>query len=494
MNSRIAALVSLGAGPCVRAVLASLLVGGLAGGAVWAEDSSWAGYGGGEWENGVNWFPAVVPGDIAGDNNPDEIVFTRSRLTENGEVTLSGERKIRGITFDNDVASAYYYKLATGTLQLSAGGGIRNQGVFGGQNMVALKLRLLGDATFENSATGRGSTILVSSPITTAERLGQVRLFLTGSFGGGLLVSLASGDIREGVGTKLSVIKMGKGAWQLNGDSNFTGGVYIKSGALHLSGSSNSLGKGVVMLGDSESGADVLLGVGSYVGYGNPLLVEGGAGTRRLMHLGNGPGTYSGPLTLRKGLEIGNVTAGTFTLGASRSGIGGEGNLGVEVNGAGSIIFKGVIDVAGLINHTGTGEGEVVFDGMLGAEVRGLIQRSATSPIVLNAPNVHGRTDVLEGTVVVGKKGTLGLGDVMVAGRGALVLGGAQALAEGATLVVAPGAKVSLEAGNQVVRQLGLATGIFCAAGVFTADQLNGFVGSKIFSGAGIWQVRERGR
>ena len=167
---------------------------------------------------------------------------------------------------------------------------------------------------------GGASTLFIPGSITTAPQLGSVALTLTGSFGGGNTVGLITGNITEAAGTKLTVVKGGKGGWQLNGSNNFTGGLLVDSGSLNLSASGSALGKGSVTLGSAATGADAEINVGSYQTYYNALTIAAGQGTRRLVHLGSAWGIYAGSITMGKDLEIVNATGSGFHIGGKSAG------------------------------------------------------------------------------------------------------------------------------------------------------------------------------
>ncbi len=113
----------------------------------------------------------------------------------------------------------------------------------------------------------------------------------------------------------------------LNGSNTFTGGLWIKGGVIDMVGGS-SFGNGTVTLGDTSGAANVLLAGHTSGNWGNPIVVEsGGTGSVTLNCFGGYSPTLSGPIHLKKTLNVynnsSNAATRTITLGGIISGSAG---------------------------------------------------------------------------------------------------------------------------------------------------------------------------
>ena len=93
--------------------------------------------------------------------------------------------------------------------------------------------------------------------------------------------------------------------------------------------------------------------------------------------------------------------ASSFALNVG-SAITGQGSVSLHNTGAGSIVISGGMNSAGAITNNGTGGGTTTISGVIGTNVTGVTQDSATSTLVLAGTNTYtGNTTVAEGVLVV---------------------------------------------------------------------------------------------
>ena len=218
----------------------------------------------------------------------------------------------------------------------------------------------------------------------------------------------------------------------LNGNLS-VGGTLSGTGGLTKTGNSTlTLSAANAYAGLTTVSAGTLkLGVANAISAGNNATVAGAGvfdlnGNDQTLGLLNNGGnvTNSGAL---KTLTIGNGStgAGRFTgamnlvwnqaaTGSSITGstLGMTGNLTLNANGAGTIGFT-TANHTGTITNSGSGSGSVTITGVIGTNVAGVYQNSATSVLALNGANTFtSGLNILQGTVRVG--GTTGLGAGLV--------------------------------------------------------------------------------
>jgi uncharacterized repeat protein (TIGR02543 family) len=209
-------------------------------------------------------------------------------------------------------------------------------------------------------------------------------------------------------------------------NSAFTRGVEIRKGTLLIGTYNNNLGTAdsTVTLGNAAGGSD--------------------AATLTLWDDTVNP-TYPNPISL-----AGNTTGILKIILSANShtftgGVTGNNGLTLESGAAGVLTFStGAINNAGTINHTGAGAGDLTINSVIGANVTGLIQNSATSKMVLKGANTYsGDTTISAGTLKLDGSGSLAnTANIIVAsGAGfdvstpttALTLGSGQTLKASAT-------------------------------------------------------------
>jgi len=93
--------------------------------------------------------------------------------------------------------------------------------------------------------------------------------------------------------------------------------------------------------------------------------------------------------------------AATFALNVG-SAVAGEGGVSLRNTGTGSISVSGAMNSVGEIANHGTGTGATTIAGVIGTNVTGVTQNSATSKLILAGTNTYtGNTAVAEGELVV---------------------------------------------------------------------------------------------
>jgi len=128
--------------------------------------------------------------------------------------------------------------------------------------------------------------------------------------------------------------------------------------------------------------------------------------------------TVGGEGITNKSTVSGATTFGSsvgLTLGTSQSwnnfasnalvaqgNVGGAGDLALRANAAGGIVLSGLVNQSGALSNNGTGTGTTTISGVIGTNVTGVTQDSATSKLILAGTNTYtGVTTVAEGELVV---------------------------------------------------------------------------------------------
>ena len=145
---------------------------------------------------------------------------------------------------------------------------------------------------------------------------------------------------------------------------------------------------------DVQSGAVTLTGTnGAAVNLQNGGLALG-AGA-------NGDATLASSVSLLLSGDQAWSNASSFALKVE-GGVTGQGSVSLRNTGAGSIVISGSMNSAGAITNNGTGSGTTTISGVIGDNVTGVTQDSATSMLILTGTNTYtGHTTVAEGRLVV---------------------------------------------------------------------------------------------
>jgi len=209
-----------------------------------------------------------------------------------------------------------------------------------------------------------------------------------------------SGIIADGAGT-YGLTKTGAGTLTLSGDNTFDGGVTIKAGTLAGGSNANNFGTGTITIGDTSGTADATLdlhnGANTTV-FPNPISVaSGNSGTAKIISYFTGA-TLDHAITLPTSpnshdltLAI-NPTILSYTSLSVTGGITGIGNITIDDSGVNDgITLSGTsINNTGTITNTSTSYGATTtISAVIGANVTGITQNSATSALTLSGVNTY---------------------------------------------------------------------------------------------------------
>jgi autotransporter-associated beta strand protein len=192
-----------------------------------------------------------------------------------------------------------------------------------------------------------------------------------------------------------SLVKNGPGQLSLAGANTFDGGVTLRNGTINAITNNTALGTGTVILGGTDStGATFITGRA----IANPITVNApDSGSVVIGANGNGSGySLSGGISLNGDLTIQTfnnpANPGVVATGGITGGITGTGNVVLNNNGLSANVFN-ITTTA--INHTGsltlqgTATGNTNIGAVIGSNVTGITQNSATSPMILSGANTY---------------------------------------------------------------------------------------------------------
>jgi len=294
----------------------------------------------------------------------------------------------------------------------------------------------------------------------------------------------------------------------INSVNNLTyaGSWTINAGTLTANGgtgNSYQLGTGTIYLGATSGNAAATLDLGNNAlaaTLRNPLTVRAGSNGKLMLRYNSSSGnaTYSGPITLANNLTIAGIASGGFTISSS---ISGPGNLTFDnpLN-ANQFIVSGLsLNNAGTMTFTGSGVVPTSVSGNIGANVTGIIQKSATSTLSLTGVNSNyaGATSIVLGTLSLGSATALGGNGSATGTGGSLTIAAGTALDAGAAVTIST---VNAENWNGSFNFVGsnslnLGTGAVTIAGPLTltafANTLT--VGGPVSGGNGIFDITKAG-
>ncbi len=420
---------------------------------VWTLDAN------GNWNvNDTRWDVGTFP------NGADAVVdFSQLDITANRTITLGQNITVGNVTIgDTDHSNVYTFTGNTLTFNGTGGATLTSVSDNNTQDNFLSIITLGSDLAVQVNGAGR-----LNIGTKNAFNLGGYTLSNSGTGTGPFRIS--------SIGTGTDVYFTGNASSRIVQDSAtstlwidketgtgaaFLGQTIIRKGRLtYNSQRSDALGTTrPITIGNSAGGSDdavYQINANSYDYYfDNPIIVAAnttGTQTLRVNNTGNRTVIFRGGVTGNNSLTIDNWGSGGFSFnskaGTPRS-----------------------LDVSGTLTHIGTGTGNATINQMIGANVTGVIQNSATSALVLNGDNTYtGPTTVSAGT---------------------LRLGGSSCLSDTASLTIASGAVVFL--GDGVVETVGMLV-------LDTAIQLSGTWGSTsstaeyrddtYFSGTGVLVV-----
>ena len=250
---------------------------------------------------------------------------------------------------------------------------------------------LLGNGTYANAITfASGANLKFSSSATNTLQTGVI------SGDGSITVDSAAGKII------------------LAGANTYSGGVTLKNGTVESKTTSTTLGTGTVVMGGvGSSGATYITGQPNTNAFtinapdsGTNIIGATGAGSGFVM---TGPVTLNGNLTVQS--YFSSVLQSATTRPTLNGGMTGTGNLILDnLSGGTNTITLGVnpINPAGSITAQGGSLGSNVISAVIGANVTGVTQNSATCPLILSATNAYtGNTTISAGTVRLTATGSI---------------------------------------------------------------------------------------
>lgn len=399
---------------------------------------------------------------VAGTNTGTATITTSGvgATTFNGGVTLnSHDLTIQG----------GYVALTLGT-GISGTGNVTLSTVSGSSQLITLNGTLNFTGTFTNSGAGTPNN-------------GNA---INASFGANV-----TGIIQDSTSSQVTLY---------GNNSSYNNGILIKKGQLNGS-ATNALGANtnVVTLGDSSGSANTTLG--GKGNYANAIQVAAGnTGVATITNTYSNSAGFSGLVTLNShDLTVSTLSgAGSrdLTMSGGTVSTGTGGNLTIKVGGAHSITFSGAaLNHAGSITNSGTGSFAAIISSVIGSNVTGVIQNSATSALTLGGANLYsGPTTVTLGTLATNATGTFGSSSVTVASGALLTLGnnasfGNQAVLTFASTSTAGSINLNFTGADTLGAVYDSVTATYLAAGTYTASELNSAFSSSVFAGTGSFTV-----
>jgi autotransporter-associated beta strand protein len=141
-------------------------------------------------------------------------------------------------------------------------------------------------------------------------------------------------------------------------------------------------------------------GAFTFDGTNNAAIILGGGGiTNKSTVIGTTTFGASVGLNLGASQSWNNAASNALVVQGSA---GGTGDLALRANSAGGIVLSGLVNQSGALSNSGTGAGTTTISGVIGTNVTGVTQDSATSKLILAGSNSYtGNTTVAEGELVV---------------------------------------------------------------------------------------------
>jgi hypothetical protein len=377
----------------MHATAATIYWEGVSGTASWGLTGNWSTSSSATTPN-----PAAVPGAS------DDVIFNISTANNNTTITLNDNRAAQSLTFVNTGSTIFRGNtsgtttartLTTGTGGITAApgaGAVLFTDSFTGSDG-RVNLTLAGSQSITNNSSSSIS-IGTSSGTGLLAGTGSPTLTNTGTGTGRVLMfvsidSTVSKIVQDSATSEL---------WLRAPNASFTGDVEIRKGTLNIGSNNGNLGTGgTLFLGNPAGGSDAAtLSVfdGGTRTYANPIVL----------------GPTTGPLTIFLRDDDGaNPNSHIFT-----GGITGTNNLILENRADGSdkddrLTFStGAINIVGTITHIGDAEGDLTINSVIGTNVTGVTQNSATSRMVLGGTNTYlSTTTVQSGTLALASTGSI---------------------------------------------------------------------------------------
>ncbi|MFM2170749.1 MAG: hypothetical protein RI957_978 [Verrucomicrobiota bacterium] len=336
--------------------------------AAFAADGTWNVDANGLWSGASNWSASSIA-DGAG-----FIANFTNNITADRTVSLDTDRTINRLNFSDATTS-------------SAGSWILN-----------------------NNGTTTNNLILSG---TTGAATGTVPVIDVGALGTNKSATISA--IIEG---SYGFTKTGTGTLILSGaNSNLSGNVTILSGTVDSKTSQTTLGTGTLVIGGT-GGVNPIFQTG--VNNANAVQVNANTtGTSIIAANGTGSGfVMSGAVSLNGNLNVRTFNNGTTASVTLTGGVTGTGNLLINnlSNGTaatGKVTLSGAtINNVGNVTSQGTGPTANLISAVIGSNVTGVIQNSATTGLNLTAVNLYtGNTTITDGTLQISSAGSLNSGN-----------------------------------------------------------------------------------
>jgi fibronectin-binding autotransporter adhesin len=305
-------------------------------------------------------------------------------LAGTGSTTLSGANTYTGLTV-----------ITQGTVNAGAAavfsGSTQTSGAFGVNSAVTL----VNNATASLSVDGFNTTIgSLAGGGTTGGNVALGNNTLT--IGSNNAPTTYAGAISGNGG----LIKIGNANQTLSGSNSFSGGLIIKAGTV-TSSNANAFGSGTITLGDSaNTGLAATLAANTTVTMSNAITTAGN-GINTIYGSNNAP-TFSGNITLGTDLVLnaygqnggpGGGQYSNLTISGTISGSGNltllEQNTGMNGSTNASIKISNSVNNAGTITNSGNNPGADTILGIIGTNVTGVVQNSASSMLTLSGSNTY---------------------------------------------------------------------------------------------------------
>jgi autotransporter-associated beta strand protein len=356
-------------------------------GAAHADTLYWDNSGGipNSWNSVPNWStvvgggtnPSAIPG------SSDVATFSATPIQgTNQTINLNGGQSVLGLNVLSGVSATTTFASGGTAQTLTIGSsGITNAG----SGVVAI-----------GNASGGGASVNVTfagSQSIANNGSGSIRIFNTvGGTGSPTITNNGTGtatvSFSNVINSTVSKFVQDSATSMLSfrGTSASTGGVEVKKGTLNFGNNAANLGTGTVTLGNVAGGSDAAtleVTDNTSQSFANAIVLAS---------------TTTGPLTIR-------LTEDSIPISHSKTftgGITGSNSLTIQNNGGNDTInfTTNAIDNAGTLTHTGTGTGLTTINSVIGSNVTGVTQNSASSTLVLGGTNLYsGPTTVSSGAL-----------------------------------------------------------------------------------------------
>jgi fibronectin-binding autotransporter adhesin len=426
--------------PSVPAALGLAFTLAFAASSAHAASGTWNVDADGNWTGSANWLSGTIAGSTAG----DVANFTLD-LSANRTVTVDGSNKTIGVLNIGDTNNTHAYTLGTGSALYFNNGSsdaqINQVATSKGDTInVAIGIIGNGNLTISNASA---NTLTIGS-YTQAGSSGAKTLTLDTSAG----AIEYKGPIVNATGGTMAVVKNGSGLLKLtgtNGNSTYSGGFTLNAGTLEFGYSQTALGTGTFTI--------------------NGGTINNGYGAARTNTNNNA-----------------QIWAANFTFGTS----GQDLNL-----GTGTVSLTGNRTVT-----VSTAARTLTVGGAISGTPYSLTKAGAGILALGGTNDYTGGTFVSAGTLAtLSTGGTFGAGNVTLNNTASkLTLGNASSIADSATLsfisTMATGSINLNFDGTELLAGIYKTNGTpsSIVAGLYTADELNTFFSTTIFTGTGSLQ------